>query len=50
MKKTLNLGKIEAKEKKAAKDEMVRKHHQCNGHEPEPAEGFNMQSDTIRVS
>ena len=37
--KTLMLGRIEAKEEGAAEDEMVRYHHQLNGHESEQTLG-----------
>ena len=39
LQKTLMLGRIEAKEEGAAEDEMVRYHHQLNGHESEQTLG-----------
>ena len=38
---TLMLQRIEVKEKAAAKDEVVRQHHQINGHEFEQTLGDN---------
>jgi len=35
LKKTLMLGKIEGKRRGVAEDEMVRYHHQLNGHKSE---------------
>ena len=39
LEKTLMLGRIEAKGEGAAEDEMVRQHHQLNGHESEQTLG-----------
>ena len=47
LKKTLMLGKIEGKRRSAAEDEVVRWHHQCNGHELGQSQGDGEGQGTL---
>ena len=50
LEKTLMLGRVEAKGEGAAENEMVREHHQCNGHESEQTLGDTEEQGTLACS